>query len=348
MTKTTKIVYGSVLALIAVLFVLGGIFDLSIAQSVYQPDNFMAELFESVGIFPPFLFISATFAVLFFLVRFEDKYRILKKVLCAIAVTISYLIFGYMASEVYLEDFTWRVIVAIAVGLSFAALTLIFFKNTPREKLRKLSIFLIFASIVCLISSILTVHVLKYFWGRPRYRELVEEGLGGFTPWYQINGFSLHGHHSFPSGHTASATNLLVLLALEEVFPEAASRKKSILLVVGMYIFVMAYSRLVMGAHFLSDVTAGFFIGFITYAVARYIYFDKSRAVVTAIMKAQEEESATEEGAAEPAFAESAAEPDARVEIEIPVIESEEALVEEKAEAVAPREEAQEAEKAEE
>ena len=41
---------------------------------------------------------------------------------------------------------------------------------------------------------------------------------------------------------------------------------------------------MVLGAHFLSDVTAGFLIGFLTYAVARYIYFDKSRIVVDAIL----------------------------------------------------------------
>ena len=288
MTKARKIAYGSILGLIAVLFVLGGIFDLAIAERVYQPDNFMAKLFESVGIFPPFLFVACTFTVLFFLVRFEDKYRVLKQVLCVIAVIIAYFIFAYMASEVYFEDFAWRMIVTVTAALSFTALSFIFFRNVPREKFRKLAVFLIFASIVSLISSLLTVHTLKYFWGRPRYRELVEEGLAAFTPWYKINGFSLHGHHSFPSGHTCSATNLLVFLALEEVFPEVASRKKTIALVVGMYIFTMAYSRLVMGAHFLSDVTAGFFIGFITYAVARYIYFDKSRAVVTAIMKSEE------------------------------------------------------------
>ena len=35
--------------------------------------------------------------------------------------------------------------------------------------------FLIFATIVCVISSIITVNVIKYLWGRVRYREMIAE-----------------------------------------------------------------------------------------------------------------------------------------------------------------------------
>ena len=248
----------------------------------------------AIGFFPPIFFVSLTFAVLFFLVSSDDGARIWKRVGCTAAILISYAIFGYLASKTYYTTMWQIASVTAAIAVAFTVLTLFFLRNVPREKLKKLSIFLIFASIVSVVSSALTVHVLKYLWGRPRYRELIAAGdtlLEGFTPWYQCNGFSLHGHHSFPSGHTCAATNLLVLLALEEVYPEKADKKRTILLVVGMYIFIMAYSRIVMGAHFLSDVTAGFAIGFVTYVVARYVYFEKSRAVLSAIT---EEDAAAE------------------------------------------------------
>ena len=296
MTKARKIAYGIILGLVAVLLVLGGLFDKVISDTVYQPNNFMANIFESAGIFTPFIFVSATFVVLFFLVKAGDRYRALKKALCAAASVISYLIYGFMASETYLDPLWARAIVAVGTALVLTPLTFLFFRNKTEERLRRYSIFLIFASIVCVISSLLTINVLKFIWGRPRYREMMADGdvaLSPFTPWYHINGFSLHGHHSFPSGHTCSAANLLVLLALEEVFPDAREKKKTLALVVGIYIFTMAYSRIVLGAHFLSDVTAGFFIGFITYAVARYIYFDKSRAVVTAILSVEGKQTET-------------------------------------------------------
>ena len=65
----------------------------------------------------------------------------------------------------------------------------------------------------------------------------------------------------------------------------------------GLTIVAMAYSRLVLGAHFLSDVTAGFAVGFVTFAVARYVYFDKVRAVVTAILEVNGTESSVSEEA---------------------------------------------------
>ena len=298
MTKTRKILYGSMLALIAVLFVLGSFFDKTIADLFFQPENIMARLMESVGIFTPFIFISATFAVLFFLVKGEDKYRTLKKTLLAVAAVIPYLIYGYMASETYLSVLWARALVAIGAAIVLTPLTFLFFRNKGEVELRKYSIFLIFASIVCVLSSLLLVNVLKYIWGRVRYREMIADAdylLTDFTPWYHINGFSLHGHHSFPSGHTCSATNLLVLCAADEVFEVRSGQKKTVIFIVALYIFAMAYSRLVLGAHFLSDVTGGFFIGFLTYAVARYVYFDKTRLVVDAIMRTNALES--EEGA---------------------------------------------------
>ena len=304
MTKTAKMIYGGVLAAVAVLLVFGTLYDTAIAQTVYQPDNFMAKIFESAGIFPPFIFVSSMFVVLFFMAGYSEKKQTVKRVVTAGLSAIPYLVYGFMASETYLSALWARAIVAVGAAAVLTPLTFLVFRKKSQDTLKKLTVFLIFASIVSVLSSLISINVLKYVWGRPRYREMMAEGdffLDAFTPWYHINGLSLHGHHSFPSGHTCSATNLLVLCALDEVFPMETNKKKTITFLVCMYIFTMAYSRLVLGAHFLSDVTGGFFIGFLVYAVAKYVYFNKSRAVVTAIMGDGAVESVAEEGAVEEA-----------------------------------------------
>lgn len=309
MSKERKIGYGVLIGIVTVLLVLGSLFDLQIADTVYQPTNIMARLLESVGIFPPFVFVGATFAVLLYLVKEEDAKRTLKKVLCVAAIVLTYLVFGYMASETYVTVLWGRAIFAVVAAGALTPLTLLFFRNKKTTELKRYCIFLIFASIVSVVSSVVTINVVKFLWGRARYREMVASGdafFSGFTQWYHPNGFTLHGHHSFPSGHTCAAANLLALCALEEVFPEAENRKQTIAFIIGLYIFSMAYSRLVLGAHFLSDVTVGFLIGFVTYAVARYFYFEKNRTVLHAIMelnqkeygaKMKEEQESSEEGA---------------------------------------------------
>ena len=297
-TKMRRIVYGGIIAAVAVLLVLGTLFDQTISNAIYQPEHFVAKLFESVGIFPPFIFLSATFVVLFFLVEEEDRRRVWKKALFAAIAVLPYVVYGFMASETFVEK-TWvRILVGVGASAILTPLTFLVLKGRTREALKRLEVFLVFASIVCVLSSLLTINVMKYVWGRVRYREMMaaeDYALQDFTPWYHINGFSLHGHHSFPSGHTCSATNLLVLCALEKVYPDAAKKNVTIRLAVGMYIFLMAYSRIVIGAHFLSDVTVGFLIGFLCYAAARYVYFDKSKAVMTAIMAIDHEEVSSEE-----------------------------------------------------
>ena len=289
MTKARKLLYGGLIGLTAALLVLGVFFDKTIADLMYQPENVMAKIFESVGIFPPFVFVSSMFTVFYFSVKQEDKNAVLKKVLCIAATALSYLLFGFMATEQLFASTLPRLLIGLGTAVLLTPVTVLVFRGKSPDTLKRLSIFLIFASMVAVISSLISINVLKYIWGRPRYREMIAEGdylLQAFTPWYKINGFTLHGHHSFPSGHTCSATNLLVLCALGEVFPDADRKKGTVAVVVAIYIFAMAYSRMVLGAHFLSDVTGGFFIGFLTYAVARYVYFDKSRIGVEAIMQA--------------------------------------------------------------
>ena len=323
MTKTRKILYVGVFVLIAALLVLGVFFDTKIADRMYQPENTAAIILEIVGIFPPFIFVASMFVVLFLLVKREDKNRVLKKVLCTVGAAFVYVGFGFTAVEQVLDGFLWRVLVGLGTAVILTPLTFLVFRKRSQDTLKRLAIFLIFASIVAVISSLISINVLKYLWGRPRYREMMADGdfaLTAFTPWYKINGFSLHGHHSFPSGHTCSATNLLVLCALGEVFSDEERKSKAYALFCAVYIFAMAYSRMVLGAHFLSDVTGGFFIGFLTYVVARYVYFDKSRIVVEAIMETnrpKEDDLTTEAPVTE----------EPRVEVDVTPVQTEEEIL---------------------
>ena len=114
-----------------------------------------------------------------------------------------------------------------------------------------------------------TVSSLKILWGRVRLRELVNmNSLADYTPWYYPNFFS--GSHSFPSGHTAHATLLLML----PKWLSGKSEKYSPALTAVCFAFValMAFSRLAAGAHFLSDILFGFLIAFGITESAKKLY----------------------------------------------------------------------------
>lgn len=69
-----------------------------------------------------------------------------------------------------------------------------------------------------------------------------------------IEGVTVSGHHSFPSGHTATAFALVFTIIL-------LIKSKATKWLVLFLAFGVAYSRIYLGQHFLSDVLAGAFIG---------------------------------------------------------------------------------------
>jgi len=101
---------------------------------------------------------------------------------------------------------------------------------------------------------------LKIFWGRIRFRDLAEN-YSDFTPWYWPNGIT--GNQSFPSGHAAMSFMMIVLFIF---FMDKPFYKRNILkgLVISWGLAVCA-SRVVMGAHFTSDVLFGAMILIVTY-----------------------------------------------------------------------------------
>jgi membrane-associated phospholipid phosphatase len=112
------------------------------------------------------------------------------------------------------------------------------------------------------IWSWLLVSSLKLAWGRVRFRDL-QPTAGDFTPWYAPQGWT--GHASFPSGHAALGWLLLTCVL---VWPRGSQGYRWALgLCVGWGVFV-ASSRVVLGAHYLSDVlfSTAFAFGVVGYA----------------------------------------------------------------------------------
>jgi len=101
---------------------------------------------------------------------------------------------------------------------------------------------------------------LKIFWGRIRFRDLTGY-YSDFTPWYLPQGIT--GNQSFPSGHAAMG---FMMIALFVFFADKPFYKRIILkgLIISWALAVCA-SRVVIGAHFTSDVLFGTMIMIVTY-----------------------------------------------------------------------------------
>ena len=104
----------------------------------------------------------------------------------------------------------------------------------------------------------------KYLASRPRPRNLNAE-FDGFKQWYQLNPFNAFNSEfkdqkSFVSGHTANAACLITILPFIASMTkrENDNRIQIMTVIIGaLFTFVVAFSRIIARAHWMSDVMGG-------------------------------------------------------------------------------------------
>lgn len=96
-----------------------------------------------------------------------------------------------------------------------------------------------------LFTSTIIINILKYTINRPR----------PFVTYSYIDKLSTGGSPSFPSGHTADAFVMAVSVTL------VARGQSKYILPIWVWAFMVAYSRIVLGVHYPSDVLSSMLIG---------------------------------------------------------------------------------------
>ena len=141
--------------------------------------------------------------------------------------------------------------IALVIGIIITTVTPKYEKTL--KKYRQHAIFLI----LVILTEILFVSIMKYIWGRPRMRSI--SGFDEFRYWYEISGPALgQEFKSFPSGHTANA---FTILSYNVFVPSQKKYKGRVFFFLAViWGSLVAVSRVVLGAHFTSDVVAGFFV----------------------------------------------------------------------------------------
>ena len=132
-------------------------------------------------------------------------------------------------------------------------------------------VYSIISVLLGLYGYLFLVQPIKQLWGRIRFRDL-EPLYTNFTVWYIPNG--INGNQSFPSGHAAMGWMLLPLLIF------AAGKKKWVqfllLTLITSWAIAVQLSRVVIGAHFASDVLFGGCIIIVVYLLLykKYVLSD--------------------------------------------------------------------------
>lgn len=257
----------------------------------YYADGVFGVVFECVGTAPELLLCGVCAAMLSVwagrLLR-RGGLRTLLLIAGAAATVGFYLwefydLFHYVCRHMPSQDgvplFLWGV--AAFLALFCAALTLFAVNGFSDETLRKLPRFAC-VTMGAVLAAVLLVQAVKNPVGRMRYRAMNVTGdFTGYTPWYVAKGQpdkdwmrqtfgTADAFKSFPSGHTRAAAATFYLIALADVMGVTNRRRRALLWCFAvLFTGMVAVSRIMVGAHFFSDVLVGGAIGFAVCMLAR-------------------------------------------------------------------------------
>ena len=140
---------------------------------------------------------------------------------------------------------------------------------------------------MALVVSYLAVEIVKNFMARPRPRLLFAgyEGIE-FCPWYckssgvgELMGaydIERDAFKSFPSGHSMQAAGfLLAFSGLSLIYPSLRKRLGIALAVEIVFALTVMACRMILGAHFLSDVSVGAFVSVAAFFVVMTLHARK-------------------------------------------------------------------------
>ena len=248
--------------------------DLKIDIFLNNPKNPFAIWFQNVGEMPSRLLPILAGCVLFYLGESKALRAFgLFSTVCGSAY------FGYHIARYFFKEEN-NLIFGILFGLSLGALIMFlgYFIEFD-ESLKKPLVILAITGLAVMAVQTGIIEGTKYLWGRVRFRDLLAAGsYDAFTSWLHPNG--INGHKSFPSGHTASAGMSYLIMMLPLINKKFLEKKTLLFIIAFAHTAVVAYTRLVMGAHYLSDVAMGNLVSFTCVIAALYILEKKSFPVI--------------------------------------------------------------------
>lgn len=263
-------IYKKDAAAIAVILVfclgVGTFFDYQISGMLFNSSSLFGRFVEAAGELP-FELTASIAGVMLVRAVHPDSWA--SKWLAALGILVNVGLAGY---EIIGSLRVGGKLIAVQIVLSFVlviAANVIAYRLTRDTAPDELTRWALMVLAVWVAQAIILNVVVKPLWSRPRMRVIeVTPGLD-FQPWWVIGnpdkwayiaaGVIKDGFKSFASGHTAHAAIGLMLAGLPAAaFKEKPSRRRVIFWAAAAVAALVAFGRIVIGAHFLSDVSCGF------------------------------------------------------------------------------------------
>ena len=295
------------IAVFVITFIIGSFLDEQINTAIFSRNNTFGLVMSAIGTAPGY----GVFAVLgggafaFFINKnYKMIFRLLSLGLAVAGVSLGVHFAGrefFSANAFYHQGWTiYGYLIILPVMLALGFLGYLLGKKSDNPNLWLVYIVLAIAIFLALIPG---VSALKTIFHRPRYRFLELTGES-FYPWwkpcknykellesYQSIGVSKEEFKSFPSGHAgATAVSMLFAMALPLVNRKYEKYQLPIFYGAFAWTLLVMFTRMLVGAHFLSDVSMGILLTLVFMMIANeFIIHNKKLQLYLTGSETQEE-----------------------------------------------------------
>ncbi len=271
-SRNTGIVVGICLLL---LLVTGSFLDYPLSQALYNEQNPIGIFFAAYGECPAMFGLIAAGTMLVIASDHQKKWLGILQMLGGVFLTAAGVVMSILMPAEYLS-WSKAVIASISIVLALLVIygTYRLCKDVNPVIVRRVALVMF----LVIFADIVVVNLIKIPWGRPRMRLIASNPDAYFLPWWQPGtglkdslvalGVDSDEFKSFPSGHSANASSMMLLSVLPWLKPEWKKYQNHLLGFGMAWAVIVAFTRIVMGAHFLTDVTVGLTIGFLVFALA--------------------------------------------------------------------------------
>ena len=290
-----------------------------LAPGEYDTNNAFGAFFEIIGDSPVEILLAFSIDILFvyaFRLCTKAKRIILMTVAGAFSVVPGYvfclIVFNRIkphilyGSDAQLTSGAFLHLTFLFFGVLFAVLGILAVNNFSDDSLKVLVRFAVATIVFAAVSTIAINLGFKDAFGRLRYRAMNVNpgdpltGFPAYSRWYELKGhsvsnelmMSVFGHtdanKSFPSGHTGAAGTSYALIMLNATLkPEKKSVRALFWLIPIAFTGLVAVSRIVVGAHFMSDVLMGGTFSFVLMMFFGEIFIFKGADIKSLFTKQQ-------------------------------------------------------------
>lgn len=282
-----------------VLFLVGTLWDMQISELLFDPAvldnpfhaNFLGVFGAAYGEIPSGLALVVAGTLL---LVYRNRDRVWLAVIQAGGGVLLFILGSLMVMYMPTRYVLWPTALVLSIGAVIVAGVTFGVVRLARGTDRAMAVRVAVVMLLVVVIELILINVIKVGWERPRMRMLEELAADGntalsFHSWWQpgtpergeliTSGVTVaEEFKSFPSGHTANAAVAILLTSLVVLRPSLWAQKAWLFWGGAAWALYVGFSRIIMGAHFLTDTVTGLTITFVVILVAYRVAFPARKA----------------------------------------------------------------------